>query len=71
MFMAQGQHVIGQVGSGFLGPNDGRIAPTDLAMLEKVEPKEIKGMVGYLDLKGRHVVRPANSGKRKRFKTTT
>lgn len=71
MFVAQGQHVIGQVGSGFLGPDDGRIAPTDLAMNEKVAPREIKGVVGYLDSKGHHVVWSTENGKRKRFKATT
>ena len=71
MFVAQGQYVIGQVGSGFLGPNDGRIAPTDLVMNEKVAPREIKGVVGYLDSKGRHVVWSTDNGRRKRFKTTT
>lgn len=40
-------------------------------MHEKVAPKEIKGVVGYLDAKGRHVVWSTDSGKRKRFKTTT
>jgi hypothetical protein len=71
MFAAQGQYVIGQVGSGFLGPNDERSVPTDLAMPEKIVPGEIKGVVGYLDANGRHVVWSTIKGKRKRFKTTT